>query len=135
MASFWKVVFREPEWLVGAIKRQRVSLAAWDRFCAGRFALTGSAFGLYLSRIGRVSPGLFLGPLARLEDGTRRRSNSIGCRFTKPTIIQRIRNAATLRKRVLLVHHGHWLDTVERIKAKGYKSGDLFLIPGPSLLP
>jgi len=37
VASFWKVVFREPEWLVRAIQKQRVSLAAWDRYRSGHF--------------------------------------------------------------------------------------------------
>ncbi len=131
VASFWKVVFREPEWLIGAIRKQRVSLAAWDRFRNGCFR-SNRKRALACIFLNRTSFSGIIAKSAGPIGGRNQQSEyGIDCRFTKATIIRRIQNAARLRDRVLLVHRGHWLETVQLVKARGYKSDELFLYLDP----
>ena len=37
VASFWKIVFKDPEWPIRQIETVAVTLAAWDYFRNGRF--------------------------------------------------------------------------------------------------
>jgi DNA adenine methylase len=131
VASFWRVVFDDSEWLIDAIKRVPATVDTWrkfreeggttdrDRALACLF-LNRTSFSGILNR--RAGP---IGGLAQKS------SYSIGCRMALPTIEKRIRQAARLKDRVAFVHSGPWSETIEAATAVRPQQNGLFFYFDP----
>jgi DNA adenine methylase len=131
VASFWKVVFRESDWLISKIKRVTVSVNTWRRFKRGRWT-TDRQRALACIFLNRTS---FSGILARaagpIGGPTQNSDYRIDCRFNKATVIKRIQQAAALRDRILFVQCSDWAKTLEKVRSFDYRQDDIFYYLDP----
>jgi DNA adenine methylase len=108
IASFWQCVFFDTDWLVKAIEEVAVTLKNWEIFKASnpdddRGRALKCIFLNRTSFSGILSSGA--GPIG---GKSQRSAYDIGCRFTKPTVIKRIRQASMLRDKVAFVWNLNW---------------------------
>jgi DNA adenine methylase len=131
VASFWKVVFFDHEWLVRAISRKAVSLAQWEKYRRqpGRTNRERALACLFLNRTsfsGILAPGA--GPIGGWGQES---AYKIDCRFARDTIIRRIRMAARLRDRVEFVSHSSWQRTLAKSASLGVARQDVMYYLDP----
>jgi DNA adenine methylase len=126
VASFWKTVFYDHEWLIRRLGEVEPSVENWDRFKSGSFSSTrwqalGCVFLNRTSFSGILAPGA--GPIG---GRSQKSSYKIGCRFDPRGLAKKIAKAAELRERVTFVNEGGWEDTVRRVKARRSRPGEVF---------
>lgn len=131
VASFWKVVFFDHEWLVDKIRRMRVTVSQWDRFRTypGRTNRERALACLFLNRTsfsGILAPGA--GPIGGRQQTS---DYKVDCRFAADTMVNRIRKAATLRDRVEFVNHASWQSTLSKAASLGYGRNDVMYYLDP----
>lgn len=131
VACFWKVVFKDSEWLIDQIQKIPVTLKQWHYFRSGRFR-TNRERALACLFLNRTS---FSGILSRtagpIGGQTQAGDYAIDCRFPVPTLVKRIRQAAALADRVQFVHHGGWEATKAKVEGLGYGVGEVFYYLDP----
>lgn len=120
VASFWQVAFFDADWLIEQVKTIDVTIEKWHEF------RQKEADGQLQTDRERALAGLFLnrtnfsGFMARNVGplGGRRQESKykIDCRFTKPTIIHRIKQVSVLRDRVAFVWNRCWKDGLACIR-------------------
>ncbi len=125
VASFWKVVFFDSEWLIDRVRRTKVTLQQWDRFRKnpGTTDRDRALSCLFLNRTsfsGILAPGA--GPIGGREQ---RSAYKLDCRFNVETIVKRIRQAAALGSRVLFVECVSWDAMLAKVKTLKLPSQDL----------
>lgn len=131
VASFWKTVFSEPDWLIGQLERVTVNLETWDRF-RSRIPPTRRERALACIFLNRTSFSGILAPTSGPLGGRRQASKyKIDCRFPVATLAKRIRQCAALGDRVLFVHRGDWAATLRRAESEGLDDGDVFFYFDP----
>ncbi len=117
VADFWKTVFFDTDWLVEQVKNVQITVEQW--------AIYKNI--VYSSRRERALACLFLnrtsfsGIIARAGPIGGYQQNSqykIDCRFPRETLIQRIRQAGSLRDRVAFVWRISWKQGISRIRKK-----------------
>lgn len=118
VASFWKTVFSDPEWLKAEIKKHNVTLEKWEEI--------QSNLPKYQSDRERAFACLFLnrtnfsGYMARNVGPIGGRSQNskykIGCRFPKETIIDRIDKISQLSDRVEFIWDCSWENGLSKIE-------------------
>lgn len=121
VAAFWKILFKEPEWLVDRVLEADVTLDSWIRIKETRYTSTRDlAFKcLFLNR---TSFSGILTPQAGPIGGKSQRSAyKIDCRFNKDTIVKRLRRVAAFRDRVSFVWNTDWRQAITRIKRRQEK--------------
>jgi DNA adenine methylase len=117
VASFWKTVFFDHEWLTRELRKIEPTLEAWNRFRNGR-PRSDRSRALACIFLNRTSFSGILSATAGPIGGQAQSSDyAIGCRFPVETIIRRIEQAAALGDRVAFVHEGDWRETIERVKS------------------
>ena len=125
VASFWKIVFTDPEWLVDRVQRLSITLDRWDEY-RERPGATDRERALACLFLNRTS---FSGILARGAGpiGGRRQASAykIDCRFNVETIVRRIRQAAQLRSEVLFVECASWRETIDKVRTLRYPARDI----------
>jgi DNA adenine methylase len=131
VASFWKIVFNDPDWLVDQIARIPVTLEQWDHFRHAQL-VTDRDRALACLFLNRTS---FSGILARragpLGGRAQTSENTISCRFPVPTLVKRIQQAAALRDRVLFVEDTNWRETIRRVEVLRLSQGQVFYYLDP----
>jgi DNA adenine methylase len=125
LASFWKTVFTDHEWLVRALRETEPTLANWDRFKRGphRDERSRALACIFLNRTsfsGIIAPGG--GPLGGRAQAS---AYKLGCRYSVETLARRITQAASLSDRVLFVNQGDWRHTLRRVKARRFGPGEV----------
>jgi len=126
VASFWKVVFQDSEWLVERVQNVKVDLATWDQFKQGSFTSTRDQ-ALACLFLNRTSFSGILAATAGPIGGRQASSKySIDCRFPVDTLVRRIREAAALADRVEFVANCDWRETLRRIAKRGMKRDEVF---------
>lgn len=120
VASFWKIVFFDSDWLIEQIRNVNVTLTLWDRFRAdpGSTDRDRAIACLFLNRTsfsGIIAPGA--GPIGGRQQTSQYR---LDCRFNPETLAKRIQQAARLSPRVRLVHCGSWKETLAKVRAFAY---------------
>jgi len=133
VASLWRCVFFDTDWLVAAIEDVEVTLETWE---AQKKSKPDDDRGRALKCIflNRTSFSGILAPNAGPIGGKSQRSAyGIGCRFTKTTIIKRIRQASMLRDRVAFVWNYGWEECLEEMRAcrEGLDTDEIFLYLDP----
>ena len=126
IASFWKIVFEDSEWLVEQIETIPVTVEQWRRFRADRLRShrDRALACIFLNRTsfsGILAPGA--GPLGGYDQDS---EYTIDCRFTVKTIAKRIRQAASLREKVAFVTSADWQETIRKAETMGYRQGEVF---------
>jgi DNA adenine methylase len=131
VASFWKVVFFDTEWLVKRIKNIRVTLRQWRRFRRGGFR-SDRERAIACLFLNRTSFSGILSSSAGPIGGYQEKSDyRIDCRFTRATLIRRIERIAELRDKVEFVHAGNWQSTLARAAALDYEDRGVFYYVDP----
>ena len=131
VASFWKIVFNDPDWLVGQVDQLEISVDEWQRVKQSR-PRSDRDRALACLYLNRTSFSGILAPSAGPIGGLRQSSDyGIDCRFPRETIKRRIRKAATLSDRVLGVVHGSWRETIRRVQALRFRNGEVFYYLDP----
>ncbi len=131
VASFWKTVFLEPEWLIRRVSQTPITVAKWHHFknTTPRSRREQAVACLFLNR---TSFSGILADTAGPIGGLRQQSeHKIDCRFPLHTIERRIREAGKLKSDVVLVVHGDWAETIRRVKYLGYKDEEVFYYLDP----
>ena len=131
VASFWKVVFSDAEWLIKKIKTIPITLENWDYFRANSFRShrERALACIFLNRTN------FSGILTRnagpIGGRSQRSEYKIDCRFTVETIVKRIRQARGLRRRVYFVDNADWKETINKVESLRFEHGDVFYYLDP----
>lgn len=116
VASFWKAVFWDTEWLCERVGKMAVTLPRWKYF-KHHVPTTDRERALACLFLNRTSFSGILAPGAGPIGGHSRSSNyAIDCRFPRETLIRRIRQAGALRDRVAFVWNSTWAQTLARMK-------------------
>lgn len=126
VASFWKVVFGEPEWLIQQIQSIEPNLETWQRF---RQNLPEDDYerALVCLFLNRTSFSGILNDSAGPIGGQAQTSPyKIDCRYAPETIIRRIRQIARLAGRVLFVREGDWTAVVKEVESLDYQKDEIF---------
>jgi DNA adenine methylase len=117
VASFWKVVFYDSDWLIDQLERVPLTLDQWDKLKKrpGRTDRQRALSCLFLNRTsfsGIMATGA--GPIGgRLQKSDYR----IDCRYNVETLTKRIQQAAQLAHKVALVESTSWEQTLARVAA------------------
>lgn len=132
VASFWKVVFEDPAWLLEQISRIPVTVEQWLAFKKGKFS-TDRERALVCLFLNRTSYSGILSSTGGPIGGYSQQSKyTISCRFNREMLIQRIRDIHELGKsRVLFVKHATWKETIEEVEKLGYRLGEVFYYLDP----
>ena len=124
VASFWRVVFFDSEWLCDQIENIDVSVSSWKRMrSASHDGDREKALAcLFLNRTSFSGIlALTAGPIGGKEQKS---DYKIDCRFPRNTLVRRVRTAASFKDRVDFVWGLSWKRAMSRI-AKMRKNGGL----------
>jgi len=118
IASFWKTVFWDTEWLLEKIEKTPITLEEWKKLKKSRPQnIRDQAWlCLFLNRTsfsGILRPEV--GPLGGKDQTS---PYKIDCRFPRKTLIKRVQEIAKFRDKVYAVWNLSWEDTFARIIAK-----------------
>ena len=131
VASFWKVVFFDHEWLIDKIRRIKPTLARWKRYKVdpGHTDRERALACLFLNRTsfsGILAPGA--GPIG----GHRQQSPyKLDCRFSPEAVCRRICQAAALGDRVEFVDSSSWTKTLTKAQSRGYREDEMLFYFDP----
>jgi DNA adenine methylase len=116
VASFWKTVFNDTEWLVRQIERVPVNVDEWRRWRRSSPSSTRQ-LALKCLFLNRTSFSGILGPSAGPIGGWSEKSAyGIDCRFPRDTLIRRVLQAAALRDRVAFVWNVSWKRGISKLR-------------------
>jgi len=126
VASFWKTVFSDADWLIDQISTTAVTLENWDYFKNSSFRSTRdrALACFFLNRTsfsGIMATGA--GPIGGRNQESEYR---IDCRYNVETLTARIRQAAALRDRVLFVENADWKSTILKVQGLKYERQEVF---------
>jgi DNA adenine methylase len=131
VASFWKTVFRDADWLIEQLTATDVTLENWDYFKKGTFRSTRDR-ALACIFLNRTSFSGIMADSAGSIGGRKQESEyKIDCRFNVETLTKRIRQASALGDRVLFVDNAAWKTTVLKVEKLKYKSKEVFYYLDP----
>lgn len=131
IASFWRIVFNDPEWLIEEIERIPVTLENWEYFKSRTFR-THRERALACIFLNRTSfSGILAVGAGPLGGRAQESSYKIDCRFPRNTLVKRIRQAASFKKRILFVDGLDWIETIKKVQQIGYKRNEVFFYLDP----
>jgi DNA adenine methylase len=131
VASFWKIVFKDPEWLIDQIENTPVTVEQWKYFRANSFH-TDRERAIACIFLNRTSfSGILAGTTGPIGGYAQQSVYKINCRFNITQIVKRIRQAASLKNRVCFVKTAEWHKTISAPVKLGYKPTDIFYYLDP----
>ena len=129
VASFWKTVFYDADWLVQKVRSIDVTLERWEQL-KRRIPTDTRGQALACLFLNRTSFSGILAPNAGPIGGKKQESAyDIACRFPRDTLEKRIRQAEGLSDRVAFVWNVSWprcLQLVASMQAAHSLPGDTF---------
>lgn len=132
LASFWKTVFNDSDWLIKQINETEVTLKKWNEIKKSEHESDRErAFAcLFLNRTN--FSGILRSEVGPIGGKNQSSQYKIDCRFPKESLILRIKKLSLLQDRVLLINNGDWKTTIEAIKNdERYKSSLIFYYLDP----
>jgi len=125
LASFWKIVFDDPQWLVNQIMAIPITVETWDRFrsMTPRSHRERALACLFLNRTsfsGILAPGA--GPIGGRSQTS---AYKIDCRFPVEEICRRVLSISRAAEQVRFVNEGDWKETMEESLRTIQKGEDL----------
>lgn len=116
VASFWKTVFFDSDWLIEKIESTKVTLELWKELKASKpRSIRDQAWTCFY--LNRTSFSGILEDKAGPLGGREQKSNyKIDCRFTSKNLIKRIEKIASYQEKVYAVWNCSWKDGIEKIK-------------------
>ena len=118
IASFWRTVFWDTDWLITRIKETPVTLDEWQRLKELRPQTTRQQAWACLF-LNRTSFSGILRPEVGPLGGKRQNSPyKIDCRFPRQTLVERIRRIAAFRERIYAVWNLSWDEVLARVAEK-----------------
>ncbi len=131
VASFWKIVFNDAEWLIDQIEKMEVTVERWRHFHDGTFR-SDRERALACLFLNRTSFSGILADTSGPIGGYKQVSEyKVDCRFPVATLTKRIQQAASLSDRVLFVSSGDWQKTVAKVQELRYKKNKVFFYFDP----
>lgn len=131
VASFWKVVFWDADWLVGQVNTVPVTLERWHHFRSTTFRSNRDR-ALACLFLNRTSFSGILSPTAGPIGGQAQSGDyRIDCRFPVATLVKRIRQVAALAPQVRFVHRGDWQETLDKVDRLAFRPGEVFCYLDP----
>lgn len=130
VASFWKVLFDDTDWLIEQIERIEVSVAKWRYFRDTSFH-SHRERALACFFLNRTSFGGMLGKPTPIGGYAQESKYKIDDGFNVGALVKRIRQVAAFRERVRLVNHGDWRDTIKKVQSWGHKDEEVFYYLDP----
>lgn len=133
IASFWKCVFYDTDWLVSKIQDMRVSLRTWEKLRQAD-PKSDRQLALKCLFLNRTSFSGILAPSAGPIGGRSQSSNyDIACRFPKKRIINRIRLISSLKEKVAFVWNRDWKETLQGLQQfnKQWSTKEIFIYLDP----
>lgn len=127
VASFWKTVFFDSDWLIKKIKKIDVTIEKWNYFkkYKPRTTRTKALKCLYLNRT-NFSGILKAGPMG----GQQQKSEyKIDCRFNKKKLAYQIELLSTYKERVSFIEEGDYLDVLRKELANFDKKTFIYFDP------
>jgi DNA adenine methylase len=118
VASFWRTLFFDTDWLIEKIRTTKVTLKLWKELKTSKpRSIREQAWaGFYLNRTS--FSGILekkAGPLGGKEQKS---EYKIDCRFPRETLIKRVLQAASFKDKVYGVWNCSWEDGIVRIKSE-----------------
>ena len=131
VADFWHCVFFETEWLIESINALEVDLDTWHHYKSYN-PVTAKERAIACIFLNRTNFSGILNSAAGPIGGVNQTSiYKIGCRFTKATVIKRIRQAASYRDRIAFICNNGWQETITYTESLEYKPKDVFCYLDP----
>jgi len=131
VADFWHCVFFETEWLIESINTLEVNLDTWHHYKSYN-PVTVKERAIACIFLNRTNFSGILNSAAGPIGGVNQASiYKIGCRFTKATVIKRIRQAASYRDRIAFIRNEGWQETLAHTESLEYKPKDVFCYLDP----
>lgn len=125
VASFWKTVFYDHEWLIEKLRDTAPTLENWDRFKRGKFLSTRSQ-ALACIFLNRTSfSGILAGNAGPLGGRAQVSEHTINCRYPVNVLVKRIEQAAKLADRVAFVKEADWRGTIKSVKLRRYRPNEV----------
>jgi DNA adenine methylase len=117
VASFWRTVFFDTDWLVEKIEATPVTIELWKELKVSKpRSIREQAWACFY--LNRTSFSGILEKNAGPLGGREQKSEyKIDCRFPKENLVKRIRRVAELKDRIHAVWNCSWDVGIERIKA------------------
>jgi DNA adenine methylase len=118
VASFWRTLFFDTDWLIKKIKTTEVTIELWQELKASKpRSIRERAWAcFYLNRTS--FSGILEKKAGPLGGRTQKSEYKIDCRFPREVLIQRIERIAELREKVCGVWNCSWKDGFQRIKTE-----------------
>lgn len=121
VASFWKAVFYDTNWLVKQIKNIEVTLEQWQTF-KNSVPITTRERALVCLFLNRTSfSGILTAGAGPIGGKNQTSEYGIDCRFTektRQTLVHRVRQAAALKEKVAFVWCDDWSRGIKRVREK-----------------
>ena len=131
IASFWKTVFFDADWLIDEIYRTPVTVEQWLYFKNTRF-YTRREQAMACFFLNRTSFSGILAPNAGPIGGYEQKSTyKIDCRYNIDALTKRIREANALSENVLFVEQKTWDKTIEKVQEYTFDDGEVFYYLDP----
>lgn len=117
IANFWKTVFFDADWLVEQIRDIEVTVEHWVKFkkLMHRSRRESALTCLFLNRTSFSGIIARAGPIGGYKQNSQYK---IDCRFPKETLIQRIRQAESLKEKVAFIWQTSWNNGIARLRTK-----------------
>jgi DNA adenine methylase len=124
VASFWRTLFFDTDWLIDKIKNTKITLNIWKELKVSKpRSIREQAWTCFY--LNRTSFSGILEEKAGPLGGRQQKSEyKIDCRFPRETLIKRVLQAAAFKDKVYGVWNCSWEDGIARIKS-GQKSKKL----------
>jgi DNA adenine methylase len=116
IASFWKTVFFDTDWLVDKIRNVDVTLNKWHKIkFSNPTTIREKAFTCFF--LNRTSfSGILEAKVGPIGGKSQKSEYKIDCRFMKEVLIKRIERASLLKNKVIGVWSCSWDNGIKRIK-------------------
>ena len=131
VADFWRCVFFDTEWLIENINQLKVDMDMWHYYksCTPETVRERALTCLFLNRTN--FSGILNAEVGPIGGIAQESIYKIDCRFTKATIIKRIKKAAQYRDRVEFIRNASWSETIAYSLSLQYKIHEIFCYLDP----